>query len=87
MPPDGDDAKFNTTVIAHAHQRILGSKMGGARLRVDVPKLIRLHDDGRLKLRELIGERYSLDNINDAIAASRKGGALRTIIVFDDAQA
>ena len=83
MPPDGDDAKFNTTIIAHAHQRILGSKMGGARLRVDVPKLIGLYNAGHLKLDELIGERYALDAVNDAITASRQGGALRNIIVFD----
>ncbi len=83
MPADGDFAKLDATAIAHGQRRILGSKMGGAALRRDIPRLIKLHAAGRLKLRELIAGKYSLENINMAIAAARKGDALRQIIVFD----
>lgn len=83
MPPDGDFAKLDATAIAHGHRRILGSKMGGARLRVDIPRLLAMRDAGKLKLRELIGRRFSLDDINDAIADARGGGALRNVIIFD----
>ena len=83
MPPDNDLAVINSTNIANQHQRILGSKMGGACLRVDIPKLIRLYQEGRLKLKELIGGHYPLEKINDAITDAQKGGALRHIITFD----
>lgn len=83
MPRSDDYASLNALTIAHKHQRILGSKMGGARLRVDIPKLIRLYEEGRLELKALLGDHYPLEKINDAIADSRRGGARRNIIVFD----
>ena len=82
MAPNGDLAKLDTTTIANNHQRILGSKMGGARLRTDIPKLTAFYQNGRLKLAELIGNRYPLNEINDAVAEARHGGALRNVIVF-----
>ena len=82
MPPNGDLASLDITVVANNHQRILGSKMGGARLREDIPKLLQMHARGKLKLAELIGGRYPLANINDAIADARKGGALRNVVLF-----
>ena len=85
MPPNGDTAQINTTTIANNQQRVLGSKMGGARLRIDIPKLLQMRENGKLLLAELIGGLYSPDDINAAIADARKGGALRNVIVFDGA--
>ncbi len=62
---------------------ITGSRMGSTNLQVDVPKLIKLYENGRLKLDELITKRYTLDEINDAIAATMAGSALRNVIIFD----
>ena len=56
--------------------------MGSTRLHVDVPRLVRLYQDGRLKLDELITARYPLAQINEAIAAMERGEALRNVIVF-----
>ena len=82
MPPNGVTARFDPGWIADDGQRILGSKMGSARLPLDVPKIIELYREGRLKLDELISGRYPLDQINEAIASSRSGAALRNVIVF-----
>ncbi len=62
--------------------RIMGSAMGSTRLSVDVPRLVNLYLQGRLKLDELITARYPLDQINEAINAMEKGEALRNVIVF-----
>jgi S-(hydroxymethyl)glutathione dehydrogenase / alcohol dehydrogenase len=35
-----------------------------------------------LKLDELISKRYSLDQINEAIASSKQGESLRNVIIF-----
>jgi Zn-dependent alcohol dehydrogenase len=64
-------------------RRFLGSTMGSTRLSVDVPRLIGLYQEGRLKLDELISERYPLDRINEAIEATESGRSLRNVIVFD----
>ena len=56
--------------------------MGDARLRVDVPKLFRLYESGRLKLDELVASRGPLDEINEAIEHARRSQGLRHVIVF-----
>lgn len=64
-------------------RRILGSSMGSTRLSVDVPRLIGLYQQGRLKLDELISQRYTLDQINEAIEATETGRSLRNVVIFD----
>jgi S-(hydroxymethyl)glutathione dehydrogenase / alcohol dehydrogenase len=83
MPPTGVMTSVEMGNIANDSARILGSKMGQATLSVDVPKLVQLYQQGRLKLDELITDRYPLDQINAAIAAVNDGTALRNVIVFD----
>ncbi|MBN1189039.1 MAG: alcohol dehydrogenase catalytic domain-containing protein [Dehalococcoidales bacterium] len=59
-----------------------GSAMGFVRPRVDLPRLIEIYKGGRLKLDELISNTYPLEQINEAIASTLAGEALRNIIVF-----
>jgi Zn-dependent alcohol dehydrogenase len=82
MPPSGVSATIDPGWLAGDGQRILGSKMGSARPVIDVPKIVELYQAGRLKLDELISGRYGLDQINEAIASSRSGAAIRNVIVF-----
>ena len=82
MPPSGAKAAIEAVEFASEGQRILGSKMGSSRLAVDVPKLIALYEQGRLKLDELISGRYALDQINEAVADAKRGEALRNVITF-----
>ena len=64
-------------------RRIIGSPMGSTRLSVDVPRLVELYQQRRLKLDELITERYPLEQINEAIESMEAGKALRNVVVFD----
>jgi S-(hydroxymethyl)glutathione dehydrogenase / alcohol dehydrogenase len=82
MPPSGVTATIDPGWLAADGQRILGSKMGSARPVIDVPRIVALYREGRLKLDELITGRYPLDKINEAVASSRSGAALRNVIVF-----
>ena len=61
---------------------ITGSPMGSTRLFVDVPRLVQLYQEGRLKLDELITKRYPLTEINEAITSMERGEALRNVILF-----
>ena len=83
MPAVGAKASIEPLNIADSGQRIIGSKMGSTRLRVDVPKLIELYQQGRLKLDELVTGRYDISQINEAIASVNAGEALRNVIVFE----
>ncbi len=82
MPPTGQKIAVEAGNIAGASQKILGSKMGSTRLRVDIPKLVALYENGRLKLDELITGRYLLEEINHAIDEVRADKALRNVIIF-----
>jgi S-(hydroxymethyl)glutathione dehydrogenase / alcohol dehydrogenase len=82
MPPSGVLATIDPGYLAADGQKILGSKMGSARPAIDVPMIVKLYREGRLKLDQLISGRYRLESINEAIASSRSGAALRNVIVF-----
>jgi S-(hydroxymethyl)glutathione dehydrogenase/alcohol dehydrogenase len=56
--------------------------MGGNRLRVDMPRLLSLWKQGRLKLDHLISGRIKLAEINDGFAALKSGGPVRQVIDF-----
>ncbi len=83
MPATGVKMEIEVANFAGYSQQILGSKMGSTRLSVDVPKLVTLYEQGRLKLDELVTKHYKLEEINDAITAVKRGEALRNVIMFD----
>jgi S-(hydroxymethyl)glutathione dehydrogenase / alcohol dehydrogenase len=82
MTAQGVKVRLEALDIADHALRILGSKMGSARPRVDIPILADWYLQGRLKLDELISARYPLERINEAIASSARGDALRNVITF-----
>ena len=82
MTPDGVKAQFEAVAFADGAYKVLGSKMGGTRLSVDIPRLVALYRQGRLKLDELITGRYRLEQINQAIADVAKPETLRNVVVF-----
>lgn len=80
-----DDKATHPLLLAQTvwrEQRVLSSSMGSTRLSVQVPQLVELYQQGRLKLDELISRTYTLGEINEAIAAVERGEVLRTVIVF-----
>jgi Zn-dependent alcohol dehydrogenase len=65
-------------------ERILtGCDMGATNMRVDIPKLVSLYQSGKLKLDELITNRYPLERINEAIESVERGEELRNVILFN----
>ena len=44
--------------------------------------MVDLYSQGRLKLDELVSGRWTLDQINDAIADTNTGQARRNVILF-----
>ena len=83
MTATGVMVEVDATNIAGNSQRVLGSKMGAGRLPVDIPLLVSLYQDGRLKLDELVSKTYPIEEINEAIDAVKRGEARRNVIVFD----
>jgi Zn-dependent alcohol dehydrogenase len=82
MPASGVMSEIDPGTMAAYSQNVLGSKMGSARIQVDIPNLVDLYQQKRVKLDELITKTYPLEQINEAIAAVKRGEALRNVIVF-----
>jgi S-(hydroxymethyl)glutathione dehydrogenase/alcohol dehydrogenase len=61
---------------------IKGSLYGSARPRVDMPMLIDLYMNKKLKIDELVSRTYSLDEVNVALAALEKGEVARSVVVM-----
>ena len=83
MPAEGVTFQLPLRPIAGSGKRILGSFMGETVLTVDIPRMIELYRQGRLKLAELISARYPLGEINEAIESVERGEAIRNVIVLD----
>ena len=64
-------------------RRIQGTMMGSNHFRLDIPRLIDFHLQGRLKLDQMISGRMKLDQINEGFSAMQRGGISRTVILFD----
>jgi S-(hydroxymethyl)glutathione dehydrogenase/alcohol dehydrogenase len=79
--PGGARVDVDPELVADWSLRILGSKMGATVPQRDIPLLVGLYRQGRLKLDELVSGRYPLERIDDAIAAAQGGLALRPVVV------
>lgn len=82
MPHSGAKADYEPVIVAALGQQMIGSKMGDVVLARDIPWLIDLYQQNRLKLDELISGRWSLDDINEAIANTKSGAARRNVVIF-----
>jgi S-(hydroxymethyl)glutathione dehydrogenase / alcohol dehydrogenase len=82
MTPIGVTVAVDSLEFADRALRMLGSKMGATRPQIDMPVMVELYQSGKLKLDELVTGRFGLDQINEAMATTRRGEGLRTVIVF-----
>jgi len=78
----GEAASYDPSVIASLGQHLIGTKMGDPLLSRDIPWMVELYQQGRLKLDELVSGTYRLDQINEAIADTKTGKARRNVVVF-----
>lgn len=82
MPHTGAVSTYEPANFAAMGQGMIGSKMGDVVIQRDIPWMVDLYTQGRLKLDELISGTWSLAQINEAIADTKTGSAKRNVIVF-----
>ena len=64
-------------------KRIQGCMMGSNRFRMDLPMLVDLYMQGRLKLDEMITTRGSLEDVNDFLEIMKAGEVTRQVMMMD----
>ena len=77
------DATVTVSQVAISVQSraILSAQNGNVRMRHDLPRFIRMMEDGRLDPRPIITSRYSLDQIDEALHASADKRDLSGVIL------
>ena len=83
MPKSGDRAVYEPVMMSAVGQGLIGTKMGDVVIKRDIPWMVDLYQQGRLKLDELISGRYKLEDINEAFIDTKSGAARRNVILFD----
>ncbi|HEX7355371.1 MAG TPA: NDMA-dependent alcohol dehydrogenase [Mycobacteriales bacterium] len=78
------DAKLNMAIFTLYQQDLQGAIFGGGNPRADIPALLKLYDQGILKLDELITKTYKLEDINQGYTDMRDGKNLRGVIMYDE---
>ena len=82
MPPSGATVAVEPVILAALGQTLRGSLMGDVVPERDIPWLVDLWRQGRLRLEPLVTRRWPLDGINAAIAETRAGRARRNVIML-----
>jgi len=77
------DAQLSSFFLSMWNKEVKGTIFGSGNPRSEIPKLLNLYRQGRLKLDELITKTYSLDQINEGYQDMRDGKNIRGVITFD----
>jgi S-(hydroxymethyl)glutathione dehydrogenase/alcohol dehydrogenase len=59
-----------------------GSAFGGARGRTDVPRIVDMYMEGRIRIDEMITHTMPLEKINDAFDLMHRGESIRSVVVY-----
>jgi S-(hydroxymethyl)glutathione dehydrogenase/alcohol dehydrogenase len=78
-----NDAQLNLFDFAMQRKELVGCIFGNSNPRFDIPRLLSLYMDGKLKLDEMVTTTYTLDEINQGYADMRDGKNIRGVIEFD----
>ena len=83
VSPAGAEVTLPTSMIS-PERTLMGASFGGARQMADLPMLVDMYMDGKLKLDELISRTMPLEDINTAFDLLQKGEVARTVIVYGE---
>jgi S-(hydroxymethyl)glutathione dehydrogenase/alcohol dehydrogenase len=79
VPKRGNNVSLYTLPL-HFNKVLTGSHGGNAEPHIDIPRLIKLWQAGKLKLDGLITHEFGLDRINEAMEVFRTGEAGRVLV-------
>ncbi len=82
VPRKGDNISIYSLPL-HFKKVLTGSHGGSCEPHIDIPRLIRLKESGKLKLDELITHEFKLEEINKALEVLKSGDSGRIIISME----
>jgi Zn-dependent alcohol dehydrogenase len=82
VPRMGEEVSMPGWSFPLEEKSIIGSLYGSANVHRDMPRLLELYMQKRLKIDELISRRIRLDEVNAAFDAMESGEVARSVIVY-----
>jgi S-(hydroxymethyl)glutathione dehydrogenase/alcohol dehydrogenase len=79
---EATDVTMSLFELTLMQKELVGSIFGGSNPRRDIPRLLRLYKEGKLKLDELITTEYKLDEVNQGYQDMRDGKNIRGLIRY-----
>jgi S-(hydroxymethyl)glutathione dehydrogenase/alcohol dehydrogenase len=76
------DVTLSLFELTLMQKELVGGIFGGSNARRDIPRLMRLYKEGKLKLDELITTEYKLEDVNQGYQDMRDGKNLRGLIRY-----
>lgn len=77
-----DVTELPSQAFSTSEKTLMSCLYGTSRPRMDMPLYLELYRQGRLKLDELVTRRYTLDNVNDAVADMHSGANARGVVIM-----
>ena len=85
MIPDETPIRVPASALYFHERRLQGAFIGSSRFTVDVPQLLALYQQDRLKLDELITHRVPFESLGEGFELMKRGDALRVVMDMDGA--
>jgi len=82
VPRLGEEVSFPAWSFPLEGKSVIGSLYGSGNVHRDMPRLIDLYMQKKLKIDELISRRIKLEDVNAAFDAMEKGEVARSVIVY-----
>lgn len=83
LPPVEQKLEVRGVSLVLQEKAVIGSFYGSMTPRDHLPRLLKLHQDGKLALDELVSHRFKLEEINEAFAALDQGALTRGLVTFE----
>jgi S-(hydroxymethyl)glutathione dehydrogenase/alcohol dehydrogenase len=81
-PYDQTTVDLNLFMFAMLNQELRGTIFGSESPRVQIPRLLRLHHEGKLHVDDLITKEYELDGVQQGYDDLESGENLRGVVRF-----
>ena len=82
VPPMGAEVPIPGMMLALEEKSVLGCLYGSGNIRRDMPMLLDLYMQKKLKIDELVSKRIKLEDVNAAFEAMEKGEVARSVIKY-----
>jgi S-(hydroxymethyl)glutathione dehydrogenase/alcohol dehydrogenase len=82
VSPEGARISLNPNVFTMMEKRLIGSYYGSTRPRIDMPRLVELYLEKKIKIDELISRTFPLEKVNEAYDLLKQGEVARSVVKF-----